>query len=178
MNLEEIKDKIGVISKDAKINLGNLLQTSGSPGLSEKQIYSIALSCAYYTKDEELIGSIKNESKKILTEIELLATETAAVMMAMNNIYYRFLHLSDSKEFSTMPVKLRMMGIANHGIDKIDFELLSLAVSALAGCGMCINAHVDVLKKSGIENEAIQSTIRIAAVINAAAQSLNIGRTK
>jgi alkyl hydroperoxide reductase subunit D len=64
--------------------------------------------------------------------------------------------------------------IANPGIDKIDFELYSLAVSAINGCGLCINAHVAELKKHGITHLAIQSSIKIVAVINAAAMAIDI----
>ena len=40
-----------------------------------------------------------------------------------------------------MPARLRMNVIGNPGIDKLDFELLSLAVSAVNGCGLCVTAH-------------------------------------
>ncbi len=65
--------------------------------------------------------------------------------------------------------------IGNPGIEKVGFELMSLAVSALSGCGKCINAHVHEIKKAGIANEGIQSSIRIASVINATDQALTIG---
>jgi AhpD family alkylhydroperoxidase len=42
-------------------------------------------------------------------------------------------------------------------IDKADFELWSLAVSALNGCGMCIDAYEKVLRQTGITAEQIQS---------------------
>ena len=67
-----------------------------------------------------------------------------------------------------MPAKLRMNVIANPGIAKVDFELFSLAVSAINGCGMCMDAHAAELQKAGLSKIAIQSTVRIAAVINAA----------
>ena len=61
--------------------------------------------------------------------------------MGMNNIYYRFLHLVEDGEYQTMPARLRMNIIGNPGIDKLDFELLSLAVSAVNGCGLCVTSH-------------------------------------
>ena len=61
--------------------------------------------------------------------------------MAMNNVYYRFVHLASNPEYGTMPAKLRMNVIGTPGIDKDDFELFSLAVSAMNGCGMCIDSH-------------------------------------
>ena len=89
--------------------------------------------------------------------------------MGMNNIYYRFLHLVEDAEYAQMPARLRMNVIGNPGIDKLDFELLSLAVSAINGCGMCIVAHEQQLRKHEVSREAIQSAVRIAATIHAVA---------
>ena len=87
--------------------------------------------------------------------------------MAMNNVYYRFTHLAANKEYATMPARLRMNVIGAPGIDKVDFELFSLAVSAMNGCGMCIDSHEAVLKKAGVTAEVIQGAVRIAAVMQA-----------
>ena len=89
--------------------------------------------------------------------------------MGMNNIYYRFLHLVEDAEYAQMPARLRMNVIGNPGIDKLDFELLSLAVSAINGCGMCVVAHEQQLRKHEVSREAIQSAVRIAATIHAVA---------
>ena len=101
--------------------------------------------------------------------------KAAATIMAMNNVYYRFVHLVGDAEYGRLPANLRMQGLASHGIDKIDFELMSLAVSAINGCGMCMESHTKVLEKHGVSKVAIQSSIRIAAVVNATAQALVIG---
>lgn len=89
--------------------------------------------------------------------------------MGMNNIYYRFLHLVEDAEYQSMPARLRMNVIGNPGIDKLDFELLSLAVSAVNGCGLCIISHERKLRDHGVTRETIQSAVRIAAVIHAVA---------
>ena len=92
----------------------------------------------------------------------------------MNNIYYRFVHLVGDEEYKKMPAKLRMNVIGSPGIPKVDFELYSLAVSAINGCGMCIEAHNHEVLKAGVSKLGVQSAIRIAAVINAAAQGIAI----
>jgi alkyl hydroperoxide reductase subunit D len=95
--------------------------------------------------------------------------------MGMNNIYYRYLHLLEGEEeLKKLPAKLRMQIIGKPGIEKGNFEIYSLAVSAITGCGMCINAHVNELRKHGLTDLGIQSAIRIAAVANGAAQALAI----
>ena len=93
--------------------------------------------------------------------------------MGMNNVYYRFVHLASNKEYQTMPAKLRMNVIGNPGVEKADFELWSLAVSAINGCGMCIDAHEAELKKNGLSTEQIQTAVRIASVIAAVAALLD-----
>ena len=68
-----------------------------------------------------------------------------------------------------MPAKLRMNVIGAPGIEKDDFELFSLAISAMNGCGLCIDAHENVLKKAGVTAQAIQDAVRWAAVMKAVA---------
>jgi alkyl hydroperoxide reductase subunit D len=97
------------------------------------------------------------------------AARGAAAVMAMNNVYYRFVHFNSNPEYGTMPAKLRMNFIGSHGIEKADFELFSLAVSAMNGCGMCIDSHERVLQQHGVKAEAIQSAVRIGAVMKAVA---------
>ena len=112
--------------------------------------------------------------QNILSEVEVKAVKTAASLMAMNNIYYRFLHISADKEYSQMPAGLRMQGIVNHGIDKIDFEIFALAASIINGCGMCIDAHANQLTKHGVTKSQVQMVAKIAAVVNSGAQVLII----
>jgi alkyl hydroperoxide reductase subunit D len=71
-----------------------------------------------------------------------------------------------------MPARLRMNVIGNPGVDKIDFEVWSLAVSAVEGCGRCIEAHEATLVQHGLAREAIQDAIRIAAILKGVAVTL------
>ena len=89
--------------------------------------------------------------------------------MAMNNVYYRFVHLASNPEYATLPARLRMNAIGSPGIAKEDFELFSLAVSAMNGCGMCIDSHERVLQQHGVKPETIQTAARVAAVVKAVA---------
>ncbi len=103
----------------------------------------------------------------------LEAAKAAGAIMAMNNIYYRFIHLASAPDYRTLPAKLRMNVIGKPGVAKPDFELWSLAVSAINGCGMCIDAHERELRKAGLGTEAIQAAVRIAAVVHAVAATLD-----
>jgi alkyl hydroperoxide reductase subunit D len=121
-----------------------------------------------------LITSITEKAQDYLIEADVRAAKAAATIMAMNNIYYRFIHLVQDPSYAALAAKLRMNVISNPGIDTLDFELNCLAVSALNGCGMCMDAHATALNKAGLSKLGIQSVIRIASVLNAAAMAIDI----
>ena len=102
-----------------------------------------------------------------LSEEALNAAKGAAAIMGMNNVYYRSLHLLQNGEYKTIPARLRMNLIANPGVEKTDFELWSFAVSAINGCGACLDSHEAELKKRSVSAQQIQTALRIAAVVNA-----------
>jgi len=169
MSVEALRDSLGEHAKDIRLNLGSVLTTDGAPDLTQNQIFGIALASAYSTKNAAVISAVLADASGTLSEAEVNAAKSAATVMAMNNVYYRFVHLVSDKEYGKLPAKLRMNVIGAPGIPKVDFELYSLAVSAINGCGMCMDAHVHEVIKGGITPLGVQSAIRIGAVINAAA---------
>ena len=169
MTLDALRDQLPDYARDLKLNLGSVLTPQGAPGLSESQIASIALSTAIAARNTQLVRAIEAWAQPYLDDAHVQAARSAAAIMGMNNIYYRFLHLVEDAEYQTMPARLRMNVIGNPGIDKLEFELLSLAVSAVNGCGLCVTAHERKLREGGIGREAIQSAVRIASVMHAIA---------
>jgi alkyl hydroperoxide reductase subunit D len=167
--LDAIRDTIPDYARDLKLNLGSVLATTGAPGLSEKQIWEVAVASAIASRNVSFTRDIEALAAPHLADNELNAARAAAAIMGMNNIYYRFTHLVEDSEYGKMPARLRMNVMANPGIDKNDFELLSLAVSAINGCGMCMASHEKVLRGHGVTREAIQSAVRIAATVHAVA---------
>lgn len=175
MTIQNLKSDLKDYAKDIKVNLGNIIskEVENSP-LSQKRLAGVALSSAFAIKNNKIIDAIIAEFSEHLDETYINACKTAATTMAMNNIYYRFVHLVGDKDYSTMPAGLRMQSISNHGIDKIDFEFFSIAVSVINGCGMCIESHANQLLKHGISKQEIQQCAKIAAVINATNQAIFI----
>ena len=169
MTVETIRDQLPDYARDLKLNLGSVLTPQGAPGLSESLIASIALSTAIAARNPQLVRAIETWAEPHLDAAHLQAARSAAAIMGMNNIYYRSIHLISDPELSKMPARLRMNVIGSPGIDKLEFELLSLAVSAVNGCGMCVTAHERKLREGGISREAIQSAVRIASVMHAVA---------
>ena len=172
MNLESIKVRVPDYAKDLRLNLDSVLSESGAPGLSAKQIAIIALASAIASRHEPLTEAITAQAAGVLSTAEADAARAAAAIMAMNNIYYRFTHLVEEPEYQTMRASLRMNVMANPGCSKIDFELASLAVSAINGCGKCVDSHEKTLRKHEVPALAIQSAVRIAAVIHAVAVTI------
>jgi alkyl hydroperoxide reductase subunit D len=169
MSLEQIRDSLPDYARDIRLNLGSVLTPQGAPGLSEKQIASIALASAMAARNVEFARAIEDWTRGRLDDTGIAGARAAAAVMGMNNVYYRFLHLVEDEEYGKLPARLRMNVIGNPGIDRLDFELLSLAVSAVNGCGLCITSHERKLREDGVTREAVQSTVRIAAVIHGAA---------
>jgi alkyl hydroperoxide reductase subunit D len=169
MSIESLKNRLPDYAKDLKLNLASLV---GEPSLSEQQRAGAFVASALATGNEEVINAIFGEMAPKLSPEALQAAKTAAAIMAMNNVYYRFVHLVSSGEYKSLPARLRMNAIGNPGVEKADFELWSLAVSAINGCGMCIDAHEHQLRKAGWTVDAIQAGVRIAAVVQAVAATL------
>jgi alkyl hydroperoxide reductase subunit D len=176
MNLEELRNQIPDFGRDIRLNLESVLSAEGAPGLGGRQIWGIALASAYALENKDLIETIKSQGSGDLDDSLVEAAKAAATIMAMNNIYYRALHLMEDAELKKLPARLRMNVIGKPGIEKADFELMCFAVSALSGCGQCLTAHLHELRKASVSNEGAQSALKIASVLQAASRALHIAK--
>jgi len=166
MSLKQFADALPEYAKDLRLNLSSILNDQT---LGEERKNGLLLACAHGTGYRPIVEAAEAEIAGKLDEPYANAGRAAAAVMAMNNVYYRFVHLTSNPEYGTKPARLRMNFIASHGIAKDDFELMSLAVSAMNGCGMCIDSHERVLLEHGVKSDVIQSAVRIAAVMKAIA---------
>ncbi len=169
MSLDRIKSSLPDYAKDLRLNIESVLTEGGAPGLSQKQIALVALASAIASRHAPLTEAIAQFASQHADGKELDGARTAAAMMGMTNIYYRFLHLVENDEYGTLRAGLRMNAMANPGIDKVDFDLASVAVSAINGCGSCVASHERTLRKHDVSAQAVQSVARIASVIHAVA---------
>lgn len=169
MSIEALKNALPDYARDLKLNLSSV---AGEQSLSEQQRWGALLAAALAAGNPAVIAAIEAEARQRLAPEAVTAAKTAAAIMAMNNIYYRFTHLVGDGNYRTMPARLRMNAMANPGVDKVDFELWSLTVSAINGCGMCIDSHERALRQHGVTKEAIQAAVRIGAVVHAVAATL------
>jgi alkyl hydroperoxide reductase subunit D len=173
MSMDALRDRIPDYAKDLRLNLSSVLTPQGAPGLTEAQLWMTALASAIASRNAELIRVVEAAASQKLEAVQAEAARAAAAIMGMNNVYYRFLHLVEDDEYAKLPAKLRMNVIGSPGIAKADFELISLAVSAVNGCGKCVTAHERVLRQHEVGREAVQSAVRIASVMHALAGVLD-----
>ena len=166
MSLKEFADTLPDYAKDLRLNMSSLLNDQS---MTDQQKYGLLLACAHGSGHRPLVAAAEAECEPKLSPEAANAARAAAAVMAMNNVYYRFVHLASNPVYGTLPAKLRMNVIGSPGIQKDDFELFSLAVSAMNGCGMCIDSHERVLQQHGVKPEAIQTAARIGAIMKAVA---------
>jgi lipoyl-dependent peroxiredoxin subunit D len=169
MSLEALKTAVPEYAKDLKLNLSSLARETN---LDDQKKWGTFLASAHAVGVPAVIKAVEAEIADKLSPEAISAAKSAAAIMGMNNVYYRFVHLSSAKDYKTLPAKLRMNVIANPGVDKADFELWSLAVSAINGCGACIDSHEAELRRHGVSAEQIQTAVRIASTLNAIAAVL------
>ena len=166
MSLKQFADTLPDYAKDIRLNLSSILSDQL---LGNERKLGLLLACAHGSGYRPLVTAAEAEVEDQLSDVQANAARGAAAVMAMNNVYYRFVHLTSNPEYGKLPARLRMNFIGQHGIAKDDFELFSLAVSAMNGCGMCIDSHERVLLEHGVKPETIQAAVRIAAVMKAVA---------
>jgi alkyl hydroperoxide reductase subunit D len=169
MSLEAIRGRLPDYAKDLKLNLGSL---ANEPVLNQQQRAGTFVASALASRNAELTAALVAEFGAQLSPEALTAAKAAAAIMGMNNVYYRFTHLVGG-DYPNMPAKLRMNVMAKPGVDKADFELWSLAVSAINGCGMCMESHEKIVLHGGLSKEQVQAAVRIAAVVHATAAVLD-----
>ncbi len=169
MSIETLKARLPEYAKDLKLNLGSL---ATEPSLNEQQRAGAFIASALASRNAEVTAAIVAEFAPRISAEALTAAKAAASIMGMNNLYYRFSHLVGGS-YAQMPARLRMNVMARPGVDKADFELWSLAVSAVNGCGMCMESHEKVVRAAGMTAEQVQSAVRIAAVVHAVAATLD-----
>lgn len=170
MSLENIMNALPEYAKDIKLNLSGFLNV---PDLNPQQLWGTMLACALAGRNEFVIREMEAEAKAHLSPEAFNGAKAAAAIMAMNNIYYKFTGMIKNEEYKTLQSRLRMNILAGHGTDKTDFELWSLAVSAMNGCKFCVDAHEKKVRDHGLSATQVQTVVRIAAVVHAASAVLD-----
>lgn len=151
--------------RDFKVNFNSTL---ASEHLSSKEIGLIGVTIAANNHNKPLLAFYTDFAEKNGASAEEIAEAVAcASLLASNNVFYRFRHFTQKEKYTQIPARIRMQLMMKPVTGKEFFELISLAVSAVNGCEMCVNAHEDSLIKLGTTEERIFDTVRIASLITA-----------
>lgn len=177
--LDALRETLPEEFKDTKLNLASVL---AGENLSDPQAWGIALAAARFLRAARLAAALEADVTAGLGDAATAVISDAiasAGLMAMNTVYYRFRHMighAPGKEgYASRPPRLRMQRIAKPATTAVDFELMSLACAALAGCEFCLQNHEAKIVAEGTSEEACHDAVRIAAVIAAAAVATDGG---
>lgn len=173
--IDKIRELIPDTAKDIKLNLGSVL---GAGPLSAAQRWGTAVAAASAARHPGLLAAVLADARAEVEPAVIEDALAAAALMAMNNVYYRFRHMVGKASYSEKPARLRMNRLAKPAASKVDFELFSLAVSAINGCETCVQSHEKVVVEGGLSDEHVHDAVRIAAVVQAAAVALESGEVR
>jgi lipoyl-dependent peroxiredoxin subunit D len=169
--LEALRERLPDAAKDIKINLQTVL---GASSLSDAQKWGIAYATALAARNPELREAVRADAAAVVDAAVLEDARAAAVLMGMNNVYYRFRHMIGKPSYTNKPARLRMQRLAQPATNKLDFELFCLAVSAVNGCEQCLQSHEKVVLEGGLSEDHVNDAVRVASTMAAAAVALEL----
>ncbi|PST85305.1 alkylhydroperoxidase [Pedobacter yulinensis] len=151
--------------RDLKLNFNSTLTSNH---LSEKECALVGLSIAVNNGNKILTDFYTRlAEEKEATAEEIAEAVGCASLLALNNVFYRFRHFTGKEKYTQIPARIRMQLMSSPVTGKEFFELMSLAVSAVNGCEMCVNAHEKSLLHLGATEERVFDAVRIASIITA-----------
>ncbi len=150
--------------RDLKINVGNVLNSSQT--LNKKETLLLALSVAVNEKYQPLVDSLTDAVRQEgASDAEVAETIACTSLLSTNNVFYRFRHFVSKDYYQQTQPGIRMSIMANPVLGKEFFELMSLVVSAVNGCELCVRSHEESVLKHGSSEPRIYDAIRLASVI-------------
>lgn len=151
---------------DLKLNFKNSLQ---SEFLSGKEIALLGVALAANANNGVLRRFFRDmAATEGANEAEIAEAVACASLLSANNVFYRFRHFVNKEKYNEIPARIKMNIMARPVTGKEFFELISLAVSAVNGCEMCVKSHENSLIELGTKEERIFEAVRLAAVITSA----------
>lgn len=156
--------------RDLKLNFSSSLT---SAHMTEKECALLALSIAVNNNNKVLTEFFeKHALAKEATVEEIAEAAGCASLLALNNVFYRFRHFTGKEKYTQIPARVRMQLMSSPVTGKEFFELMSLAVSAVNGCEMCVNAHEKSILGLGATEERVFDAVRIASIVTSAGKIL------
>ena len=150
--------------KDLKINVGNVL--NNAQYLSRKEALLLALAIAVnerFTLLQESFGGLAREAGA--SEAEIAEIVACTSLMNTNNIFYRFRHFVRKDFYENQPAGIKMSIMANPVLGKEFFELVSLVISSVNGCELCVGSHERSVLQHGSTESRVFEAVKLGAII-------------
>lgn len=150
--------------KDLKINVGNVL--NNAQYLSRKESLLLALSIAVnerFTLLQEAFTQLAVTAGA--TDAEIAEVVACTSLMNTNNIFYRFRHFMKKDFYINQQAGIKMSIMMNPVLGKEFFELLSLVVSSVNGCELCVTSHEQSVLQHGASESRVFEAVKLGAVI-------------
>lgn len=149
--------------RDLKINISNALQAES---LTRREAYLIAFSVAVNEKNILLQNAfIAKAKEEEATDKDIAEVISCTSLMNANNVYYRFRHFMNEEFYTNAQAGIRMSIMANPILGKELFEIISLVVSSINGCEMCVTSHEKNIVLHGASKQKIHDAVRLGAVV-------------
>ena len=150
--------------KDLKINVSNVL--NNTQYLNKKEALLLAYSVAVNEKFDLLKDSFRAQAQEAgANEAELAEIVSCTSLMNANNVFYRFRHFMNKDFYTNTPAGIKMSIMMNPVLGKEFFELVSLVVSSINGCEMCITSHEQSILQHGGSESRILEGVKLGAII-------------
>ncbi|MCC7523413.1 MAG: carboxymuconolactone decarboxylase family protein [Chitinophagaceae bacterium] len=163
-NLEWLDNATARYIKDLKINVSNAL--NNTQYLSKKEALLLGLAVAINEKFNPLRESFTAQAKEAGATTEELAEIVAVTsLMNTNNVFYRFRHFMQKDFYNNQPAGIKMSIMMNPVLGKEFFELISLVISAINGCEMCVSSHEQSVLQHGSSEARIYEAVKSGAIV-------------
>jgi len=150
--------------KDLKINVGNVL--NNTQYLSRKEALLLALAVAVNERfgllQESFSGLARDAGASDAEIAEIIACTS---LMNTNNIFYRFRHFVKKDFYENQPAGIKMSIMANPVLGKELFELVSLVISSVNGCELCVGSHERSVLQHGSTESRVFEGVKLGAII-------------
>jgi alkyl hydroperoxide reductase subunit D len=150
--------------KDLKINVSNVL--NNTQYLNKKEALLLAFAVAVNEKFDLLKDTFRTQAQEAgATDAELAEIVSCTSLMNANNIFYRFRHYTKKDYYTNTPAGIKMSIMINPILGKEFFELVSLVISSINGCEMCITSHEQSILQHGGSESRILEGVKLGAII-------------
>jgi len=150
--------------KDLKINVGNAI--NNTQYLKKKEALLLALGVAINEKFDLLKDSFtKLAEQEGATAAEIAEVVACTSLMATNNMFYRFRHFMNKDFYNNQQAGIKMSIMMNPVLGKEFFELLSLVISAVNGCEMCVTSHEKSVLQHNSSEARIFEAVKAGSII-------------